>query len=101
MDDTAAVTAFTTGVMRPDGRILAPIMPYEDFKFLTKSDALAIAAYLKSLKPIKNAVPGPFGPNETPTTFDDGRAGRGLCEHAQAAQPACRWPRRRSTNDED
>ena len=49
------VTAFTTGV-RPDGRILAPIMPYEDFKFLTKSDALAIAAYLKSLKPIKNAV---------------------------------------------
>ncbi len=62
------VTAFTTGV-RPDGRILAPIMPYEDFKFLTKSDALAIAAYLKSLKPIKNAVPGPFGPNETPTTF--------------------------------
>jgi mono/diheme cytochrome c family protein len=62
------VTAFTTGV-RPDGRILAPIMPYEDFKFLTKADALAIAAYLKSLKPIKNAVPGPFSPNETPTTF--------------------------------
>jgi mono/diheme cytochrome c family protein len=62
------VTAFTTGV-RPDGRVLAPIMPYEDFKFLTKSDALAIAAYLKSLKPVKNAVPGPFGPSETPTTF--------------------------------
>jgi mono/diheme cytochrome c family protein len=62
------VTAFTTGV-RPDGRMLAPIMPYEDFKFLTKSDALAIAAYLKSLKPVKNAVPGPFGPNQTPTTF--------------------------------
>ena len=62
------ITAFTTGV-RPDGRILAPIMPYEDFKALTKSDALAIAAYLKSLKPVKHAVPGPFGPNETPTTF--------------------------------
>ncbi|HEX3972196.1 MAG TPA: cytochrome c [Stellaceae bacterium] len=62
------VTAFTTGV-RPDGRILAPIMPYDDFKTLTKGDALAIAAYLKSLKPVKNAVPGPFGPNETPTTF--------------------------------
>lgn len=62
------VTAFTTG-RRPDGRILAPIMPYEDFKYLTKSDALAIAAYLKSLKPVKNAVPGPFGPNDTPTTF--------------------------------
>ena len=62
------VTAFTTGV-RPDGRILAPIMPYEAFKFMTKSDALAVAAYLKSLKPVKNAVPGPFGPSETPTTF--------------------------------
>jgi hypothetical protein len=62
------VTAFTTGI-RPDGRILASIMPYDDFKSLTKADALAIAAYLKSLKPVKNAVPGPFGPDETPTTF--------------------------------
>jgi mono/diheme cytochrome c family protein len=62
------VTAFTTGV-RPDGRILAPIMPYDDFKSLTKADALAIGAYLKSLKPVKHAVPGPFGPSETPTTF--------------------------------
>ena len=62
------ITAFTTG-KRPDGRILAPIMPYEDFKSLTKSDAQAIAAYLKTLKPVKHAVPGPFGPNETPTTF--------------------------------
>jgi mono/diheme cytochrome c family protein len=62
------VTAFTTGV-RPDGRILAPIMPYEDFKSLTRADALAIAAYLKTLKPVKHAVPGPFGPSETPTTF--------------------------------
>jgi len=62
------VTAFTTG-RRPDGRILAPIMPYEALGHLTKSDALAIAAYLKSLPPVKHAVPGPFGPNETPTTF--------------------------------
>ncbi len=62
------VTAFTTG-RRPDGRILAPIMPYEALGHLTKSDALAIAAYLKSLRPVKHAVPGPFGPNETPTTF--------------------------------
>ena len=62
------VTAFTTGI-RPDGRVLAPIMPWQDFAHLTKSDALAIAAYLKSLPPVKNAVPGPFGPNETPTTF--------------------------------
>ncbi len=62
------ITAFTTGV-RPDGRKLAPIMPYEGFSHLTKSDALAIAAYLKSLPPVHHAVPGPFGPSETPTVF--------------------------------
>jgi mono/diheme cytochrome c family protein len=62
------VTAFTTGV-RPDGRVLAPIMPWEALSHLTKSDALAIAAYLKSLPPVSHAVPGPFGPSETPTVF--------------------------------
>lgn len=62
------ITAFTTGV-RPDGRILAPIMPWKALSHLSKSDARAIAAYLKSLKPVKNAVPGPFGPSETPSTF--------------------------------
>ncbi len=62
------VTAITTGV-RPDGRILAPIMPYKDFAHLTKSDARAIAAYLKSLPPVNHAVAGPFGPSETPSVF--------------------------------
>jgi hypothetical protein len=33
----------------------------ESFKHLTYSDALAIAAYRKSLPAIKNKVPGPFG----------------------------------------
>jgi len=61
-------TAITTG-KRPDGRILAPPMPVASFKFLTKSDALAIAAYLKTLPPIKNKVPGPFGAGEKPTAF--------------------------------
>jgi hypothetical protein len=36
---------------------------------LTDSDAKAIAAYLKSLPPVSNKVPGPFGPGETPTSF--------------------------------
>jgi mono/diheme cytochrome c family protein len=61
-------TAIRTGT-RPDGRILAPPMPVESFKHLTQSDALAIAAYLKTLPPIKNKVPGPFGPTEKPTSF--------------------------------
>lgn len=60
--------AITTG-HRPDGRILAPPMPVESFKNLDHADALAIAAYLKTLSPVKNKVPGPFGPSEKPTSF--------------------------------
>ncbi len=62
------VAAFTTG-KRPDGRELAPIMPWRSFAELSKSDARAIALYLKSLPPLRNRAPGPFGPNEPPTSF--------------------------------
>jgi mono/diheme cytochrome c family protein len=62
------VTAITTG-KRPDGRILAPIMPWRGFAALRADDARAIALFLKSLPPVKNKVPGPFGPSETPTSF--------------------------------
>jgi mono/diheme cytochrome c family protein len=62
------VTALTTGV-RPDGRQLAPAMPWMHYANLTPDDAMAIAVYLKSLTPVVNKVPGPFGPNETPTQF--------------------------------
>ena len=59
------ITAIETGV-RPDGRILAPIMPWRAFAGLTKSDAGAIADYLKSLPPVSHKVEGPFGPGDTP-----------------------------------
>jgi len=62
------VAALTTG-KRPDGRVLAPIMPWQDFARLKRSDAFAIAAYLKSLKAVRHAVPGPFGPNEKVSVF--------------------------------
>ena len=62
------ITALTTGV-RPDGRQLAPIMPWRAFSRLAPEDAQAIAAYLKSLPPVNHAVPGPFGPNEKPSTL--------------------------------
>jgi mono/diheme cytochrome c family protein len=62
------VTALTTGV-RPDGRKLAPIMPWQAFAVLTKADASAVVAYLRSLPPVRNKVPGPFGPVEAPTSF--------------------------------
>jgi mono/diheme cytochrome c family protein len=61
----AAITAGTT----PEGRRLAPIMPYEALSHLTSDDAHAIVAYLRSLPPVNNKVPGPFGPKEAPTTL--------------------------------
>jgi mono/diheme cytochrome c family protein len=62
------VTALRTG-KRPDDRMLAPAMPVHSFRNLTVEDARAIALYLKTLPPVHNKVPGPFGPNEKPTSF--------------------------------
>jgi mono/diheme cytochrome c family protein len=62
------VKAIRTGV-RPDGRALVPIMPWQAYAKLTQSDAEAIAAYLKSLPAVRNQVPGPFGPSQIPTSF--------------------------------
>ena len=62
------LTALQTGV-RPDGRVLAPIMPWRAFASLTKQDAEAIVAFLRSVPPVSHKAPGPFGPTETPTSF--------------------------------
>jgi mono/diheme cytochrome c family protein len=62
------VTALQTGA-RPDGRMLAPIMPWHALANLTTEDVTAMAAFLQSLKPVKNKVPGPFGVGETVPTF--------------------------------
>lgn len=59
------VTALRTGV-RPDGRVLAPVMPWMSFSKLTDDDAFAIAAFLKSMPAIDNAAPPPTGWGETP-----------------------------------
>lgn len=66
--DAQIVAAFRTGA-RPDGRQLAPIMPWRALAVLTDQDAAAIVAFLRSLPPVDNAVPGPFGPAEAPTSF--------------------------------
>lgn len=57
------VRAVRTGE-RPDGRILAPVMPYHAYGHLTDPDALALAAYLKSLKPIRNRIPPVTGASD-------------------------------------
>jgi len=66
--DKQVITALQTGA-RPDGRMLAPIMPYHAFANLTPQDAQAIVDFLRSLPPVPHKVPGPFGPTETPSTF--------------------------------
>jgi mono/diheme cytochrome c family protein len=59
------VTAVRTGT-RPDGRILAPIMPWRSYAAMTDEDARALAVYLKSLEPVKHRVPAFTGANERP-----------------------------------
>jgi len=59
------IQAVRTGV-RPDGRHLAPAMPWPAYSALTDEDARALAAFLKSLPPVQNKVPGPFGAGENP-----------------------------------
>lgn len=52
---------------RPDGRVLAPIMPWRSYAALNDADAGALAAYLKSLPARSFQVAGPFGDGEAPT----------------------------------
>ncbi len=64
--ETDIVKAIRTGA-RPDGRTLAPIMPWPSYGAMTDDDAQALARYIKSLPPVRHAVPRPTGPNDTPT----------------------------------
>jgi len=66
---TEQIIAAITKGERPDGRKLFPVMPWPALASLTADDSQAIVAYLKSLPPVKNAVPGPYGPKDVPSTF--------------------------------
>lgn len=48
----------TTGI-RPNGVSVAPVMPTAFYKVIPPADLDAIAAYLKSVKPVSNQVPAP------------------------------------------
>ena len=52
--------------VRPDGRELAPVMPWRNYAALTDEDARALARHLKGLAPVRNAVPPLTGASETP-----------------------------------
>ena len=63
------IKAVRTGE-RPDGRILAPIMPYHSYVALNDEDAMALATYIKSLPPLSNQVPDPvFGPDDAKAPY--------------------------------
>ena len=64
--DEQVIAAFTTGV-RPDGRILAPAMPWMSYGHITKEDAADLVAYLRTLPAVDHQVPGPFGAQEKPS----------------------------------
>jgi mono/diheme cytochrome c family protein len=59
------VRAVRTGV-RPDGRVLAPVMPWHSYRALSDADAQALARYLKNLAPVHHRVPSLAGPRATP-----------------------------------
>ena len=60
--------AIRSGV-RPDGRVLAPVMPWAAFSKLSADDTNAIVSYLKQLPPVKHRVPGPLPADQPPSTF--------------------------------
>lgn len=64
--DAEIIAAFTTGV-RPDGRHLAPVMPWMSYAHINADDATALVAYLRSLTPVQHKVPGPFASADKPT----------------------------------
>ncbi|HSI91631.1 MAG TPA: c-type cytochrome [Adhaeribacter sp.] len=47
-----------------DGRPILPPMPWPAYSNLTDEELRAMFAYLKSIKPIKNAVPAPLPPKD-------------------------------------
>ena len=65
--ETDIVSAVRKGV-RPDGRMLAPVMPWHSYAALTDKDARDLARYLKGMAPVRNAVPPLAGPDATPSS---------------------------------
>lgn len=60
------VATLRTGKRMGKGRDILPPMPWPAFKNMKDDDLKAIFAYLKSIPPIKNAVPEPIPPAGQP-----------------------------------
>jgi mono/diheme cytochrome c family protein len=57
--DAELKTFMTTGV-RPNGVAVAVVMPTAFYKIMTARDLDAVVAYLRTIPPVKNQVPGPI-----------------------------------------
>lgn len=59
-------TAIREGKLKGDsgGRMILPPMPWQNYSELTDKDLESIFRYLKSTKPVENAVPAPVAPNK-------------------------------------
>ena len=58
------LNAMRTGKHLGAGRPILPPMPWENIGKLSDEDLSAIFNYLKTLKPVKNKVPNPLGPDQ-------------------------------------
>jgi mono/diheme cytochrome c family protein len=47
-----------------DGRRLVPLMPYPHFREMSDEDLASVIVYLRSLEPVRNALPKTFVPEE-------------------------------------
>lgn len=56
------VNTMRTGKHMGEGRDLLPPMPWQSVAYLTDEDIKALWAYLRTVKPIENAVPDPISP---------------------------------------
>jgi mono/diheme cytochrome c family protein len=54
--DAQIVSAIREG-KRPDGRLIGPPMPIEFYRFMSDGDVAALVAVLRTVKPVRNAVP--------------------------------------------
>lgn len=61
------IKTFRTGRRQGRGRVILPPMPIPAYKNFTDADLEAIYTYLRSIPPVRNAVPEPIAPEPAST----------------------------------